>query len=410
MEKILMMLVVTVLIVSTCSGTNTVPELMKEIGKGKKDRVIAELLAEMQRGAMGEIKAKTDHCNQYLLATRLNIHENGMLSIEKNKVKYYENINKRDIKSSDGLDYMGISGTPTKHNTVRNVENASNNAKIHTELQFIYAKHFQTELKEGGIFLIYSHFIPCSGLSQKASFGECAGDMAYYRKSHRNVHFVVMYSEFFAPAGDRTGSNEKLSKLYLALGGIPLLHCKSAEHSCSKNNSEQISMEKFLEDPFYQRFPRVFAKNQKSKIQIGLFVECLAHGNFIQYLTNLEPDLESIPQKDIDEILTEFVSEYFLANSGQVNLNDYKTIVMLAGMLRGKLIEKARDIIDKCFLFMDTQSEIKDQPLTPNAELRKRLRKPSIPRDVLCNYFGSRIGLQQKKKPDICMINNIIKH
>ena len=383
------------------------------IGRGQRNHEIAKSLKAMQAAAQQEISAKDQSRNQYLLATTLSVGEDNQLTIAADNVKYYENVHWSAVAKLPDCDPTCMKGIDEVQSKLRPGETLGGptlgggkcrNTDVHTELLFLFGAHFRNQLKSGGIFLLYSHFIPCAGLSQ-CSFGECAGDLAYYRHSNRerDVYFVIVYGTLFAPGGQGTGSNERLSKLYQALGGIPLLHCsKPNEESdtvCQPTNSDDEPFYIHVTNPVYQRFPRVY-RNDRNQPQV--YAECLSRGNFIQYLTRSNPRFEIT--LITDKILAEFAREYLLDQSGKVGIPYYRSLQALLARFQFKMPLEIQIVINMCSKFMLCLGDYPDGQLLLDAPLKKELEKKAntATRDDFCTTFGKALMLMRKDKPDIC--------
>ena len=166
------------------------------------------------------------------------------------------------------------------------------------------------------------------------------------------MYFVIFYGKVIAPDGQGTGSNEKLSKLYQTLGGIPLLHCPKTNRNsltvCEPTNSADESFDIHVANPVYQRFPRVYTEDS-NKPQVH--TECLSRGHFVEYLTNSDKWLRAT--KITDKILAEFTREYLLEQSG-IRIIDYRTYVILLHILRYKMRDQRNitEAMDLCKKFM----------------------------------------------------------
>ena len=383
------------------------------IGRGQRNQEIAQSLKAMQAAAQQEISVKDPRRNQYMLATTLSVGEDNQLTTAADNVKYYENVHWRAVANLSDCDPTCIQGIDEIQSKLQPGETLAGPTlgggkcrmtDVHTELLFLFGAHFRNQLKSGGILPLYSHYIPCAGLSQ-CSFGECAGNLAYYRYAvgKRDVYFVIIYGTLFNPGGQDTGSNARLSQLYQALGGIPLLHCSSedSETVCRPTISDDEAFDTHLTNPVYQRFPRVY-RNDRNQPQV--YTECLARGNFIQHLTRSNPRFRITLMTD--KILTEFTQEYLLDQLGKAGIPYYESLQSLLDKLKLKWrdeiqIQVALNLCDK---FMKCLNNYPDGELLLDTALKKELEKKAntSTRDAFCTTFGKALKLLHKSTPDIC--------
>ena len=194
---------------------------VREIADGKHNNELAELWSQMETNAF-QGKSKSNRLYQYLIAARLNLAKDNKMTVKPNEIKYYTNINVQKAKDDcDSVCQAKVNEIRTKQELTDTLERLSGmktrcNTQEHTDLQFLYGKDYQASLSEGGIFLIYSYYIPCAGQA-KCSLGECAGDLAYglvdiRMNSKKPVYFVITYSDAFKR--QMVSTNECVSKLY----------------------------------------------------------------------------------------------------------------------------------------------------------------------------------------------------
>ena len=95
--------------------------------------------------------------------------------IEKD-IKYYTNINVQQANEDcDGYCKQKVNEIRTKIESTDTLDKLNGSVKgrntaVHTELQYLYGKDFRKAMNQGGIFVIYSYYIPCAGLAG-SSFG-----------------------------------------------------------------------------------------------------------------------------------------------------------------------------------------------------------------------------------------------
>ena len=182
------------------------------------------------------------------------------------------------------------------------------------------------------------------------------------------MYFVIIYGTHFAPGGQGTGSNARLSQLYQVLGGIPLLLCskpsEDSEAVCQPTNSVDEAFDIHVTDPVFQRFSRVY-RNDRNQSQV--YNKCLARGNFIQYLTRSNPRFQIT--LITDKILTEFTREYLLDQSGEVGIPYYRSLQALLVKLQFKWPLEIQAELNGCDKFMKCLDDYPDGELlllTPN--------------------------------------------
>ena len=379
--------------------------IVKAIAEGMYNTQIANLTQQLKLSHQQRIKRNPG--NQYLIAVPLAIGPDSSISGSPDGAMYYQNMNLIGLQNSSDIDNKSIQcieNIQTKFKSESKLKDTGKKTLIHTELQFLCGKHFREALRsENAIFLVYSHYIPCSGLSS-CSYGECAGDMAYHRHMNNKVHFIVPYAKLFEPGGEGTGSNEKLSKLYLTLAGIPLLKC---QESCELTPVDKaLPLGKLIKNPFFHRFPRV-CRNDRTKAII--FAECLARGTFIQELSNSNPPLHDVPQSLTDQIMTEFAKEYLLErcqdkDTTKCNYDDF--LKHHAVEMRNHTNSSMMKLnLHMCLLYMDVvPSNYPDSELELDRSLKKQLDKTDQSRkirDKFCESFGIKV-LSKGKIPHIC--------
>lgn len=278
-------------------------DIMAEIANGKHDEKLGALWKKMEDTA--GVKDKGQH-GQYLLAAHISWDPKNKPSIT--SLKYYKNKTVSDQYDAPFLQKVNAIKTKMEPASTLNQlasKAATKNTCVHTELQFIYGDHFRKNFDEGGVFLIYSKYIPCAGLAG-SSFGECAGDMASFLvdmrqgKTENPVYFVVMYSYPFHRQKGQT--NTCTSKLYLTLAGIPILKCDEdkTKWQCSTDRAvgNEIIDGKYINEPVFQRFPRIHQEVQKTMTDTDVFINSLAMGNFLSLIGEDSDEDANIYQRD----------------------------------------------------------------------------------------------------------------
>ena len=161
-----------VLALGVCVAHAAYTELQQRIlsvANGQRNSDLYTLWQQMERATADEKKSEN---MQYLLATKLLWSDGDELSVNSREVKYFSNINTKEAeKMCDGVCLGSINRINTKYNPKWTIENRAGlrqgtEVSVHTELLFLYGKEFREQLKNGGIFLIYSKFLPCAGLAQ----------------------------------------------------------------------------------------------------------------------------------------------------------------------------------------------------------------------------------------------------
>ena len=201
-----------VLALGVCVAHAAFTELQQRIlsiAKGQHNNRLYMLWQKMEEATAGNKKSGN---KQYLLATKLLWNDEDQLSVNSEEVKYFSNIDTTGAKNTcDAVCLSRLNNINTKYNVKWTIEGRAASEQrpkskgsvkavsVHTELLFLYGKEFREQLENGGIFLIYSKFIPCAGLAE-SSFGECSGDLAAALKDLREsyeVYFVIMYSKVY---------------------------------------------------------------------------------------------------------------------------------------------------------------------------------------------------------------------
>lgn len=404
-----------ILITSSQAATTEKQQLenrVRAIADGRYNPQLATLWGQMENAARDKIKSKR---YQYLLAAHITWDKDSKPSIDKEEVKYYENINVAQAKTDcDGLCQAKVNDIRTKLESTDTLDRLSGlktrcNTQVHTELQFLYGRDFRATLNLGGVFLIYSQYIPCAGLA-KCSLGECAGDLAYglvdIRKTNQGkpAYFVIMYSDVFKRQSGST--NECTSKLYHTHAGIPMLLCtkdKDSNRHCQVSVGPEILKQNYIENPVFHRFPRVNQASQRKKMKADVFITCLAMGEFLQALTGsrLIPitkplSAEDLYQRDANtaKLIGSWLSDLSNPASGdRPNIHGIDDVMTL--IQRNAKIPAAFDVVNRCNSYISCLPELLDRSLTiTNAgdDLSCKVQ------DELCDTISKRL----RQLPEIC--------
>ena len=313
----------------------------------------------MERATADEKKSEN---MQYLLATKLLWSDDDELSVNSREVKYFSNINTKEAeKTCDGIFLGSINRINTKYNPKWTIENRAG--------VFLYGNEFREQLKNGGIFLIYSKFIPCAGLAA-SSFGECSGDLAAALKDLRKsyeVYFVIMYSDVYGSNNVKRGqTNECTSKLYHRLAGIPLLLCTQNSGKCEVAVGSETSFADNVVAPIFQSFPRVNLALQR-KVRISdTFLFRLAKSSFLETLagdqTSENDNAFQVKLKLIEDMIA-FLSNPPDPNSPNIHNTNDMTLLFQRNF-RGPRGLLAQEYGNHCETFINCLPNLKEGPPT----------------------------------------------
>lgn len=380
--------------------------VVKAIGNGHMKKELEDMLKEMQRN----IPKGTETTQQHMLVAPLYIDE---ASIYIREVKFYKNYYWSDFREvCDDQCKRGIESVTTKR---CHEDTLTPDTKIHTELQFMYGDESRMMLGKGGIFLIYSHFIPCAQLFN-CSFGECSGDLGHYLtknidNSAKQTFFITLYKQNFQIGCTKT--NICVSQLYQALAGIPVILCTEGE--CKPDNHPRISFEDYVSKPTKQNLPRIHSQGEAKELKTDVFLLCLARGEYVQELTET---YFTQARSSADEAIREAVVLQLLEAKIGRNRFDYNNLVNEAFVLaRGDNLEKCHEIIKRCeeyvscLLNLRTRKQQIGSKRKRYEDLCSRTRTRTFdsnhPDKKIFTEMCDRLQYGEMEKPDVCIPNDM---
>ena len=363
-------------------------------------------------------KTKLNRPYQYLIAARLNLAKDNKMTVKPNEIKYYTNIDVQRAKDDcDGVCQAKVTEIRTKQESTDTLERLSGmktrcDTQVHTELQFLYGKDYRASLSEGGIFLIYSYYIPCAGLA-KCSLGECAGDLAYglvdiRMNSKKPVYFVIMYSDAFKR--QMASTNECVSKLYHINAGIPMLKCtrNGDAKQCEVKVGGEFRYTYAIQCPVFHRVPRINQAAQKKNKEADVFIICLAMGEFLQKAqgqssqSRTSLSSEQLYQQDANnaKIIASWLAKLKNPKTNvQQNIQgvtDVKNLIQ-----RHVKVSAVFDIVGRCNSYIDCLPGLTQGPPTL-ANLGDDL-SCSV-QDALCKTYSKSLFVGEKV-PEVCKSN-----
>lgn len=178
---------------------------------------------------------------------------------------------------------------------------------------------------------MYTRSVPCSQLrckevNEKAYYAECAGDLKHYRQAKVSrgstaPMIISIYSNVFNSCQnikyDHIGeekTNERVSNLYLKLGGIPSYKVAITTQLIQNNEVgklqlENTGFEQYVDAPSAQVFPRLpFARGYN---QPRPFLKCIIENDGIL------SEVMKISQSEIQRNIAK----------AKTNIHDYKEVV-----------------------------------------------------------------------------------
>lgn len=384
---------------------------VRDIASGEYNSELANLWGEMENAANSNHIKKKPY--QYLLAAPVHWDNESQPSVNSSEVRYYENINVVQAKTDcDLVCQKKLNNIRTKLDSSELLDRLITyetrcNTAVHTELQFLYGEDFRAVLKNGGIFLIYSYYIPCAGLA-KCSLGECAGDLAYglvemrRENSVNPVYFVIMYSKVFKRQSGST--NECTSKLYHKHAGIPMLICEKSQNTrqCSVSLGEEVINPNYIGNPVFHRFPRITQVSQKKFKKADVFIACLAMGGFLQTMTQSSLiergkslTAEQLYQRDAN---TAKLIASWLSMVSDPNENQEPNIRHIGDALdlihRNVKVVGEISIVDRCRSYNSCLTDLSDGP--PTIEENGTNLSDKVLKD-LCGAYSQRLRLGRRK-------------